>query len=118
MKSLRYIFSRQPRTLDDCLDFARSERPRQVRLELQIEDVGAEFRALVQLIGRYRWDWGNRSICCDEVYGGLSLPATACSQETVFLEANHRLENRLVAIQQAGIEVAGKKKRFESAEIH
>jgi hypothetical protein len=116
VKSLRYILGRRPHTLDDCLDLARSQPVDNVTLDVTVDELVSDSRILHQFVGTYRWQFADRDICCKEVYGCVSLPATEQQQEYSRTRANAKLRRRIEEIQQQGIELIGTNQRFQESE--
>ena len=113
MKSIRYILGGRPHTLDDCLDLARSRPPGKVTLDLGVDEFVTDLRILHQFVGTYRWEFAPRGVRCEELYGGVFLPATERQQRSSLAAANAGLQRRLEEIQGQGIEVVGASRRFE-----
>lgn len=116
MKSLRYILGGRPHTLDDCLDLAHSRPPYKVTVNLAVDELTGDLRILQQFVGTYRWEFGDRDVCCTEVYGCVFLPATQQEQRSSLAAANAKLQRRLEEIQRRGIEVVETGRRFERSE--
>ncbi len=114
MKSLRYILGGRCRTLDDCLDRARTERPIEVSLELRREEMITELTVLWRLIGRYRWRFPSREVRCEAVYGSFRATDSVAACAEALARGERRLMAALARIQAAGIRVDGVDQCFAS----
>ena len=113
MRSIGYVFGGRPHNLDDCVDYARSERPDVVEVELTVEQVKADLYVANYLMARFRWDFKTFTVYYDEVFGGCFSHETRERQMLSIDNGNVRLGEHLSRIRLLGAALRMNKPRFD-----
>jgi len=111
---MRYLCGGNPHNIDDCIDLTRTkEKPEQVVLELTTEKGITELCLINFLIGNYRWVFPSRTVEFQTQYGGCIDIESQGRQKVSVDNANRRLEDHLKRLEELGINVQGREKRFD-----
>ncbi|HAU38793.1 MAG TPA: hypothetical protein DCX07_13885 [Phycisphaerales bacterium] len=113
MRSIRYLLGGSPRTLDDCVDFARQRRPDSVLLELRTETFADDLGLLTQWVARTIWRFGDRLVVAESVCGGVPTFTAESLHRSALAEANRRLAHWIQRIERTGAHVAAPQTAFE-----
>lgn len=112
MKSIRYILTGQPTTLEDCLHMGGGAGG-QVVLSLDVERSLWEQDDCLVLVARLDWLLGDRSAQTRHVCGSMRRLADASIDHALAVErANLKLDELLARLSSAGIAAAGAQERF------
>jgi len=112
MRSIPYMAWGHPQNLDDCLDLARHRKVHQVTFRLKAIETVTEQYMLKRLVSIYQWDFKDRQVTIDVIYGGVFLFETEGRQQVSVDNANRRLGNDLAALAGLGIPVNDGGQRF------
>ena len=113
MKRIAYLVGAKPRKLDDCLDFSQRVKPLVVSVDLIANEVVSEMCISRQLVATFFWDFPNRNVRCEKVFGVCFAHETKEKQQSSVAKANRRLEACLRELEAEAIEVLGGQKRFD-----
>ena len=103
MKTVNYILSGRPRSIDDCLDLCRKDKPQRVTIEVDCENDFLDFDLFRRLFLRSKWYLPQRSYSCETTLGGYLLSESRQKKQIAIRRANERLKLQLTKIQQRGI---------------
>jgi len=118
MRSIKYVLKGKPQNLDDCLDFSHKETPQEGSLNLTADEYISEMYILNQLIGNYSWKFNNIIVRYKEIYGGCFCHEKEERQKLSIDNANRRLKDYLSKLENFGIDVIGKDKKFDYSLIY
>jgi len=117
MKSLSYILTDRPRTLDDCLDLARKTGQAKAQLSLTSEVTVGDTHILKQLLAMLDWQFDDRTAACASVCGGFFLDAPPSERRRRVLRANHELGRLVSWVESCGVVVEASDCRFGLLEM-
>ena len=118
MKTLRYKLLGNPHNMDDCLDISYDEKPQKVTMELTVYEIITETSVCKQCIGKYEWEFSDRLLTFEEIYGVCSAFDSNEKQRLSIDHANAMLEKSLKRIEELEIDVYGKEERFDYSIIY
>lgn len=115
MRTLRYILTRRPRSLADCLREALRRGGRAV-VRLQREEEVTELRIRRQLLARWRIDLPAGAVAEGvECLGSVLLGDPPDLQRLSLHRANRRLACWRSTLRQGGLDAAGPEDRFDDS---
>lgn len=112
MRSLRYMLTGCPHTLDDCLDLPAAQRPTKVVLELSVDDFVSDMVVVTQFVATFRWQFSGFQVVCSEIYGCTDWTCGFREVQACVRAACERLRCRLEEIRSLEIEVTQVNRSF------
>jgi hypothetical protein len=103
MKTVHYLLSGKPRSIDDCLDLCRKKKPERVAVAVDCENDFLDFDLFRRLLLRSTWYMPQRCVSCITTLGGYLLSEPRQKKETAINRANERLQSLLDKIEARGI---------------
>ena len=103
MKTVSYLLTGKPHSIDDCLDLCRVEKPKRVTIEVGCENNFLDFDLFRRLFLRSTWYLSQRSSSCLTSLGGYLLSESRQKKKIAIDRASKRLQLYLTKIQATGI---------------
>ena len=103
MKTIHYLISGKPRSIDDCLDMCSKTKPSRVTIEVTCENDFLDFDLFRRLLLRSTWDLSQRCVSCRTTLGGYLLSESRQKKQIAVNRANERLHSQLIRIRAKGI---------------
>ena len=122
MKSMSYILRDKPRTLDDCMDFAKKEPPNAVCLELIAEAKRKGLHVVKNLVACYQWSFAAHRVAAKVNCGSCFFHESedrqvsqryALGRMLSIDSANRRIEEDLGRISSLRVTVTDGHQRFD-----
>ena len=117
MRTLRYLLTGGPRSLDDCLDRSKHAPPESVAVELQARPVFSEVYDMVELRAVCDWRFNGTTVRTHEVCGVIFDRDSDDVRRQQLAGANRRLERLLEQVGALGVHPAGADRRFELSPV-
>ena len=118
MKSLTYIFTKNPQNFDDCLDYARRNNLLGVSLNLETTEIFTVRPVGKQLIAKFDFEFSDRLIRCEKILGGCLSYESEKKQVKIIQAANEKLRQHLEKLSDYPQKIAGSGKRFDETMIY
>lgn len=118
MKSLGYLFSKNPKYFDDCVDFADRAEIIDVSVNLVTTEIVTTMCIGRQLVAQFQFRFADRKVRCEKIMGGIMAHETEKKQLKSLYAANRRLEHCLNRIRSNCPEIQGADKRFDDTLIY
>jgi hypothetical protein len=103
MKTVHYLVSGNPRSIDDCLDLCRKTKPNRVTIEVDCENDFLDFDLFRRLLLRSTWYLSQRCFSCITTLGGYLLSESRKKKKLAINRANERLLSQLARMRERGI---------------
>lgn len=113
MRSIKYILGGNPGCFADCIDYAKNHPIKSIRLGLKTDNEITEEVILKRLVGFFTWEFENKIITYEELFGGIVESEGINRQKDSVVNANRRLNRRLKDFEQFNIEVLNNEVRFK-----
>lgn len=112
MRTIKYILGGEPKSFEDCVDYARNHEVNEVTLALKERTDHSEEVIVHRLIGVFIWDFDDRVVTYEENFGGVVEPEDEEREKLSRQNANRRLETRLDEFEHHNIPVKNAHLRF------
>ena len=103
MKTVHYLISGNPRSIEDCLDICRKTKPNRVTIEVECENDFLDFDLFRRLLLRSTWYLSHRCVSCITTLGGYLLSESGQRKQIAINRANERLRVQIARIRARGI---------------
>jgi len=113
MRSIGYLITGRPTTMDDFLHLSRKQPPTRVEVSLGSEEFIADRTVITELVARYDWRFPALTACCEQVCGRLSLLDDRPTRRRRLERANESLQRSLERLRARGIAVSHHHSRFD-----
>ncbi len=118
MKSLTYLFTRNPKYFYDCLDYARRENLVEVSLDLETTEIVTVMAIGKQLVAMFDFKFADRVVRCERLLGGCLAHKSEIEQFKIIQTANRRLERYLEKVWSVCPKIIGSEKRFDDTLVY
>ncbi len=115
--SLRYLLTRNPKNVDDCIDYARDAVVSEATLSLDTEETSNEVVIVRHLIAQFDFIFSDRVVSFRSVLGGCLAHESKKKQSSNIDKANGKLIGYQEKFQKLGVEIKGLEKRFDYSMI-
>ena len=95
MRSLRYILTGRPHTVEDCLHFAREHPRAGVTLSLTTEVLLVGSEPLVEMVVEFVWHFEGGDVACRQVCAAFGVPVERATLRKRVAQANRAVRNTL-----------------------